>query len=71
MELRRLGRTRLELSRIGLGCGNFGGIGSAPELFGEGETREQAFELMDAAWAAGVASAGSASGAPTGRRRSC
>jgi aryl-alcohol dehydrogenase-like predicted oxidoreductase len=54
MERRRLGRTRLELSRIGLGCGNFGGIGSAPELFGQGETREQAFELMDAAWAAGV-----------------
>ncbi|HSC49328.1 MAG TPA: aldo/keto reductase [Gaiellaceae bacterium] len=54
MERRRLGRTRLELSRIGLGCGNFGGIGSAPELFGAGETREQAFELMDAAWAAGV-----------------
>jgi aryl-alcohol dehydrogenase-like predicted oxidoreductase len=54
MELRRLGRTPLELSRIGLGCGNFGGIGSAPELFGRGETREQAFELMDAAWTAGV-----------------
>src|SRR5512142_758960 len=54
MERRRLGRTRLELSRIGLGCGNFGGIGSAPVLFGGGETREQAFELMDAAWAAGV-----------------
>jgi aryl-alcohol dehydrogenase-like predicted oxidoreductase len=54
MERRRLGRTRLELSRIGLGCGNFGGIGSAPELFGQGETREQAFELMDAAWADGV-----------------
>jgi aryl-alcohol dehydrogenase-like predicted oxidoreductase len=54
MERRRLGRTSLELSRIGLGCGNFGGIGSAPELFGQGETREQAFELMDAAWAAGV-----------------
>ncbi|HSB39357.1 MAG TPA: aldo/keto reductase [Gaiellaceae bacterium] len=54
MEHRRLGRTPLELSRIGLGCGNFGGIGSAPELFGGGETREQAFELMDAAWAAGV-----------------
>jgi 1-deoxyxylulose-5-phosphate synthase len=54
MERRRLGRTTLELSRIGLGCGNFGGIGSAPELFGRGETRDQAFELMDAAWAAGV-----------------
>jgi aryl-alcohol dehydrogenase-like predicted oxidoreductase len=54
MERRRLGRTGLELSRIGLGCGNFGGIGSAPELFGRGETREGAFELMDAAWAAGI-----------------
>src|SRR5689334_12487219 len=54
MERRRLGRTQLELSRIGLGCGNFGGVGSAPELFGGGETREQAFELMDQAWAAGV-----------------
>jgi len=42
------------VSRIFLGCGNFGGIGSAPELFGQGETREQAFRLMDAAWAAGI-----------------
>jgi aryl-alcohol dehydrogenase-like predicted oxidoreductase len=37
-----------------LGCGNFGGIGSAPELFGQGESRDEAFALMDAAWAAGV-----------------
>ena len=37
-----------------LGCGNFGGIGSAPEFFGRGETKEQAFELMDAAWEAGI-----------------
>ena len=37
-----------------LGCGNFGGIGSAPAFFGEGETQEQAFELMDAAWEAGI-----------------
>ena len=37
-----------------LGCGNFGGIGSAPEFFGQGESREQAFELMDAAWALGL-----------------
>jgi 1-deoxyxylulose-5-phosphate synthase len=42
------------MSRIVLGCGNFGGIGSAPELFGQGESREEAFALMDAAWAAGV-----------------
>jgi aryl-alcohol dehydrogenase-like predicted oxidoreductase len=54
VEYRRLGRTPLELSRIGLGCGNFGGIGSAPELFGRGETEAEAFALMDAAWEAGV-----------------
>ncbi len=40
--------------RVALGCGNFGGIGSAPAFFGQGETREQAFELMDAAWALGL-----------------
>jgi aryl-alcohol dehydrogenase-like predicted oxidoreductase len=42
------------LARIALGCGNFGGIGSAPAFFGQGLTEDQAFELMDAAWAAGI-----------------
>lgn len=37
-----------------LGCGNFGGIGSVPELFGRGDDQEAAFALMDAALAAGV-----------------
>ncbi len=40
--------------RVVLGCGNFGGIGSAPEFFGQGENREEAFALMDAAWAMGL-----------------
>src|SRR6478752_7691946 len=40
--------------RLILGCGNFGGIGSAPAFFGRGETKEQAFALMDAAWAMGL-----------------
>jgi aryl-alcohol dehydrogenase-like predicted oxidoreductase len=54
MEERELGRSGIRVTRIALGCGNFGGIGSAPEFFGQGETREQAFELMDAAWDAGI-----------------
>jgi aryl-alcohol dehydrogenase-like predicted oxidoreductase len=44
----------LTVERIALGCGNFGGVGSAPEFFGRGLTEDQAFELMDAAWASGI-----------------
>jgi aryl-alcohol dehydrogenase-like predicted oxidoreductase len=54
VEYRRLGGTGLELSSVGLGCGNFGGIGSAPELFGRGENEAEAFAIMDRAVAAGV-----------------
>jgi aryl-alcohol dehydrogenase-like predicted oxidoreductase len=45
---------RFPLSRIALGCGNFGGVGSAPAFFGRGLTDDQAFALMDAAWGAGL-----------------
>lgn len=54
MEYRPLGRTGVEISRIVLGCGNFGGIGSAPEFFGGGEDELAAFRIMDAAWELGV-----------------
>ena len=54
MEYRRLGSTGLKVSRLGLGCGNFGGIGSAPEFFGKGEDESQAFALMDRAFDAGI-----------------
>ena len=37
-----------------LGCGGFGGIGSAPAFFGKGESVEEAFAIMDAAWEAGI-----------------
>ena len=43
-------------SRLILGCGNFGGIGSAPQFFGQGESEEQAFSIMDAAWELGITS---------------
>jgi aryl-alcohol dehydrogenase-like predicted oxidoreductase len=42
------------MPRIALGCGNFGGVGSAPEFFGQGLDRRQALELMDAAWELGI-----------------
>jgi aryl-alcohol dehydrogenase-like predicted oxidoreductase len=54
MDTRQLGRTEVEVSRVILGCGSFGGVGSAPAFFGAGESREEAFALMDAAWELGI-----------------
>jgi aryl-alcohol dehydrogenase-like predicted oxidoreductase len=54
VEYRELGGTGASVSRIALGCGNFGGIGSAPAFFGRGESRAEAFALLDAARAAGI-----------------
>lgn len=42
------------MSRIILGCGNFGGIGSSPAHVGQGTPRDEAFRLLDAAWELGV-----------------
>jgi aryl-alcohol dehydrogenase-like predicted oxidoreductase len=44
----------VEIPPVALGCGNFGGVGSAPEFFGGGLTDDQARELMDAAWELGI-----------------
>src|SRR6185437_14109913 len=54
MERAYLGGTGIRVSRIILGCGNFGGVGSAPAFFGKGESRDEAFAIMDAAWEAGI-----------------
>jgi aryl-alcohol dehydrogenase-like predicted oxidoreductase len=54
MERRQLGASGVDVSRIILGCGNFGGIGSAPEFFGQGEREEEALAIMDAAWELGI-----------------
>jgi aryl-alcohol dehydrogenase-like predicted oxidoreductase len=40
--------------RVILGCGNFGGIGSAPAFFGQGESEDEAVAIMDAAWSLGI-----------------
>jgi aryl-alcohol dehydrogenase-like predicted oxidoreductase len=54
MNYQRLGSTGVKISRLGLGCGNFGGVGSAPAFFGMGETEAQAGLLLDRARDAGI-----------------
>src|SRR5881628_2502838 len=54
MYYRNLGRTGLKISAVGLGCDNFGGVGSAPAFFGKGESEEQAVTLMDMAYDLGI-----------------
>ena len=51
---RPAGRSGLLIPPVALGCGNFGGVGSAPEFFGGGLSTDQALELMDAAWDLGI-----------------
>ena len=54
MEERPLGGSGIAVTRVILGCGNFGGIGSSPAFFGQGTAKDEAFRLMDAAWELGI-----------------
>jgi aryl-alcohol dehydrogenase-like predicted oxidoreductase len=54
MKYKNLGNTGLKVSAVGLGCGNFGGIGSAPAFFGQGESEAEAMAIMDEAWEMGI-----------------
>jgi len=54
VEARKLGRSSISVSRVILGCGNFGGVGSAPAFFGQGIPRDEAFRIMDTAWELGI-----------------
>ena len=54
MEKRELGRSGVAVSRVILGCGNFGGVGSSPAFFGQGTPKDEAFRIMDAAWELGL-----------------
>jgi aryl-alcohol dehydrogenase-like predicted oxidoreductase len=54
VETRELGRSGVSVTRIVLGCGNFGGVGSSPAFFGQGIPREEAPRIMDAAWDLGI-----------------
>ena len=54
MDERLLGGSGTSVTRIILGCGNFGGIGSSPAFFGQGTSKPDAFRLLDTAWDAGI-----------------
>jgi aryl-alcohol dehydrogenase-like predicted oxidoreductase len=54
MERREVGRSGISVSRFVLGCGNFGGVGSAPAFYGQGIQHDEAFRIMDAAWELGL-----------------
>ena len=68
MEVRELGRSGIAVSRVVLGCGNFGGVGSAPAFFGQGIPREEAPRIMDAAWELGMTTFDTADAYGGGRR---
>jgi len=51
---RQAGEDGPRLPPIALGCGNFGGVGSAPEFFGQGLGDDEALRLMDTAWELGI-----------------
>jgi aryl-alcohol dehydrogenase-like predicted oxidoreductase len=54
VESRELGRSGIAVSRLILGCGNFGGVGSSPAFFGQGIPKDEAFRIMDAGWELGL-----------------
>jgi aryl-alcohol dehydrogenase-like predicted oxidoreductase len=70
MEDRPLGRSGIDVSRLILGCGNFGGLGSAPAFFGAGESEDEAHALLDAAWEAGITTLDTADAYGGGRSES-
>jgi aryl-alcohol dehydrogenase-like predicted oxidoreductase len=54
IESQPLANAEVSISRVALGCGNFGGVGSALGLVGHGLTDDEAAALMDAAWELGI-----------------
>jgi aryl-alcohol dehydrogenase-like predicted oxidoreductase len=70
MEQRALGRSGVAVTHVVLGCGNFGGIGSKPSLFGQGTGKEDAHRLLDAAWDLGITTLDTADAYGGGRSES-
>jgi len=71
MDERLLGGSGIPVTRIILGCGNFGGIGSSPAFFGQGTSKSDAFRLLDTAWDGGITTYDTADAYGGGRSESC
>src|SRR5215203_5718886 len=67
MQRRELGRSGIEITRVVLGCANWGGIGSDPATWGKGTAEDEAFAIMDAAYEAGIRTFDSAASYGGGR----
>jgi aryl-alcohol dehydrogenase-like predicted oxidoreductase len=67
VEQRELGRSGIDITRLILGCGNFGGIGSDPATWGKGTKEDEAFAILDAALERGITTFDTASSYGGGR----
>jgi aryl-alcohol dehydrogenase-like predicted oxidoreductase len=67
MQRREVGRSGIEVTRVVLGCANFGGVGSDPATWGRGTSEDEAFAIMDASYEAGITSFDTASSYGGGR----
>jgi 1-deoxyxylulose-5-phosphate synthase len=66
MEIRPLGRSGIEISRIIIGCGSIGAVGSARETIGKGLSDEEAFAMLDTAASMGISALDTANGYAAG-----
>ena len=54
MKYSTIKNSSLCISRIGFGCSNFGGIGSAPNLVGKGDSEKDSHKMLNMAFAFGI-----------------
>lgn len=54
MKYSTINNSSLSISKIGFGCSNFGGIGSAPNLVGKGDSEKNCHQMLNLAYAFGI-----------------
>ena len=54
MKYSTIKNSSLRISRISFGCANFGGIGSAPNLVGKGDSETDCHQMLNIAYAFGI-----------------